>query len=250
MLKNFVVDADLKKFYPKLANYIWSTQSDYSTQITEAFNILLDDIRSRELEARTLMVPLDLKRAANSTADQDVLLTSSAETATTTSTHIDGIDGYKRYVVNVSAITGTSGYAIKLQGSNEQGINDATEPTNWTDIATISPTATGETSSVIQNEFKYYRYVNTVTAGTPSITYTAGLYETWIDRVIAHKTFEMIFRDFMKEAGDIWDERSKSHAAMYSQALQGHRFTVDADDNNLVNTADVLNQSGQVLLGR
>mgnify|MGYP001570317093 FL=1 len=247
MLKNFVVDADLKKFYPKLANYIWSTQSDYSTQITEAFNIVLDDFRARELEARTLMIPLDLKRAATSTANQNLLLTSSAETSTTTGLHINGVTGYNRYVVNVSAITGSS-FAIKLQGSNEQSINDATEPTNWTDIVTITPTAIGESSSVFQNEFNYYRYINTVTGTT--ITYTIGLYETWIDRLIAHKAFEMIFRDFSKLPGDIWDERGKSHANMYEQAIQSRKFTVDADDNNLINSGDILNQSSQVLLGR
>ena len=247
MLKNFVTDTSLKAFYPKLASYIWSTQSDYATQITEAFNVLLDDMRSREIEARRLMVPLDLKRAASSTADQDLLLTSSAETSTTMGTHINGIGGFNRYVVNVSAITST-GYAIKLQGSNEQGINASTEPTNWTDIVTITPTATGESSSVFQSEFNYYRYVNTVTGST--ITYTVGIYETWVDRLIAHKAFEMIFRDFAKQPGDIWDERSKSHANMYLQALQSHKFTVDDDDNNLVNSNDVLNQDGQVLLGR
>src|SRR3990167_8836540 len=102
MLKNFVVDASLKKHYPKLANLIWSTQSDYSTQITEAFNIVLDDIRARELEARNLMIPLDLKKAADSTADQDLILTSSTETATTTTDHINGISGFNRFVVNVS----------------------------------------------------------------------------------------------------------------------------------------------------
>jgi hypothetical protein len=247
MLKNFVVDADLKKFYPKLANYIWSTQSDYSTQITEAFNILLDDFRSRELEARTLMLPLDLKRAASSTADQDVILTSSAETSTTTGLHINGVTGYNRYVVNVSALTST-GYAIKLQGSNEQGINDATEPTNWTDIVTITPTTTGESSSVFQAEYNYYRYVNTVTGTT--ITYTVGLYETWLDRLIAHKAFEMIFRDFSKLPGDVWDERSKAHANMYEQGMQARRFTVDADDNNLIDSGDILSQSAQVHMGR
>lgn len=249
MLTNYVVQADLLKYYPKLASYLPSTQSDFSTQITEAFNIILDDIRAKEIEARSLMIPLDLKRAATSTSFQHIL-TSSAETTTTTGTHIRGVSGFKRFVCSVSAMTGTSGYAIKLQGSNDQAISDSTEPSNWTDIATISPIATGTTSSVFQAEYHYYRYINTVTAGTPSITFTLSLVENGFDRWVIHKALELIMMDLAKIDQSMWEPRMERHRNYYENALNAYKFTMDANDDNLVTNVDILNQSIQTSLSR
>ena len=196
-----------------------------------------------------MMIPLDLKRAATATGYQHIL-TSSAETATTTSTHIDGVSGFNRFVVVVSAITGTSGYSIQLQGSNDQAIDDATEPLNWTNVGSaIEPTATGTTSGVIQTEYKYYRYIHTVTGSPKSLTYTAALYETFPDRWIIHKALELIFRDMSKQVGDIFDERCKVHASLYGQALQSYKFTVDGNDDNLIDNLDTF-ESAQTILTR
>lgn len=249
MLRNFVVQADLLKYYPKLASYLPSTQSDWTTQISEAFNIVLDDIRAREIEPRLMMIPLDLKRAETSTADQDTL-TSSTETETTTGTHIDGVSGFNRFTVNVTAMTGTSGYAIKLQGSNDIDVTDSVEPDNWEDIATISPTATGESSSVFQREYKYYRYVNTVTAGTPSITYTAAIHETFVDRWVIHKAMQLIGQGLTKEDNDRWDRVAQTAEQFYNNAMQAYKFTLDSDDNNLVDGTDVQGESLQARLTR
>ena len=249
MLKNFVVQADLLKYYPKLASYLPSTQADWSTQITEAFNLLLDDVRAKEIEPRLMMIPLDLKRAATATSSQHIL-TSSTETATTTGTHIDGVSGFNRFTVNVTAMTGASGYAIKLQGSNDQDISDSTEPSNWTDIATISPTAVGESSSVFQTEYKYYRYVNTVTAGTPSITYTISIYETFADRLIIHKAMQLVGQGLTKEDNDRWDRVAQNAEQFYSNALQAYKFTIDSNDDNLVGEGEEQADNMQVRFTR
>jgi hypothetical protein len=196
-----------------------------------------------------MMIPFDLKRAADSTADQNTLA-SSTQTVSTTGTHIDGRSGFNRFVVSVSAIIGATGYSIALQGSNDQDITDTTEPANWTTIATIVPAATGETSSVFQTEYKYYRIVNTITNGTPSITYTASLVETYVDRWIIHKAFTLIFRDFSKLEGDIWQTRSDSHERMYAQAIQSFKFTTDDNDDNLITDSDTIANSQQIKLVR
>ena len=247
MLRNFVVQADLLKYYPKLASYLPSTQNDWSTQITESFNIVLDDIRAREIEPRLMMIPLDLKRAETSTADQDTL-TSSAETETTTGTHIDGVSGFNRFTVNVTAITGVTGYAIKLQGSNDIDVTDSVEPDNWEDIATISPIATGESSSVFQREYKYYRYVNTVTGTT--ITYTAAIYETFVDRWVIHKAMQLIGQGLTKEDNDRWDRVAQTAEQFYNNAMQAYKFTLDADDNNLIGPGEDQDDSLQARLTR
>ena len=43
-LKNNVTDADLIKLVPDLADHRWSSQTDYSTQIAEAFAIMKTDL--------------------------------------------------------------------------------------------------------------------------------------------------------------------------------------------------------------
>ena len=194
------------------------------------------------------MIPLDLLRAATSTAVQNAL-TSATEIVTTTHTHIDGRDGFNRLVIVVSAMTGATGYAIKLQGSNDQNISDSIEPTNWTDIVTISPTAAGTTSSVFQAEYKYYRIVNTVTAASPSIAYTASIVETYADRWIMYKSLELICRDFKREVNDVWDQRAHEYAGLYDAATKNYKFTVDSNDDNLVTDSDET-EAGQTILVR
>ena len=46
-LKCSVVDDDLKKYFPALADEIWSVQSNYDTQIAEAFKEVIGDIEDK-----------------------------------------------------------------------------------------------------------------------------------------------------------------------------------------------------------
>jgi hypothetical protein len=246
----FVSDTDLKKYYPKLANFVWSTQSDYSTQIKEAHEIIKDDVRAMGQSYRTLLTHLDLMRAADSTADQDTT-TSATLTSSTTYTHVNGIDGFVRFVLNVSSIGATSGYSFALQGSNEQDITDSTEPSNWTTVSTLTPTATGYTTDTFLDEYMYYRLVVTITAGTPAITFKAYLLETFLDRLIIHKTLQMICTDFSKEQNDVWDVRRAFHERAYQEALANHRYTVDDDEDNLIDEdTDTLAKANQTTFWR
>ncbi len=42
-----IVDADLKEYYPELADEIWSAESNYDDQIQEAFKILKRDLKNK-----------------------------------------------------------------------------------------------------------------------------------------------------------------------------------------------------------
>jgi hypothetical protein len=249
MLSNYVAQADLLKYFPKLASYLPSTQNDFTTQITEAFNIVLDDIRARELEPRRLMIPLDLKRTITSTDDQDTL-TSSTQTSSTTGTYIWGRTGFCRFVANVSAITAGGGtFSIQLQGSNDIAANQSTAPDNWTNVGSaLTPTTTGNTSTVIQAEYKFYRYVN-IQTGT-SITYTLALYENYVERWIIYKALEMICRDQSREVNDIWWERMRTFANLYESAFKNYKFTIDDNDDNLVGDEDSTDNTAQVRFTR
>jgi hypothetical protein len=151
----------------------------------------------------------------------------------------------------VSAIGATSGYSFALQGSNEQDITDSTEPSNWTTVCTLTPTATGYTTDTFLDEYMYYRMVVTITQGTPAITFKAYLLETFLDRLIIHKTLQMICTDFSKEQNDIWDVRRAFHERAYQEALANHRYTVDDDEDNLIDEdTDTLAKANQTTFWR
>ncbi len=246
MIKNFIVDADLDNHYPNITDYLPSTLSDWQYQINEAFGLVLMDLRSRELDVREMGLPLDLKRAATSTSDQNVL-TSSVEAISTTSTHIKGRDGFRRFALNVTARSGTT-TTIALQGSNDLQITDSDEPTNWTAITSLTPTTTGESSIVVDEQYRFYRIVSTITSA--SITYTAALYEVYFDIWTIYKTFWLIFTYLAKTPDDVWSDRAKKYESLYGSTLTGYKFVLDSDDNNQVEDEDELSKSGQRRLSR
>jgi hypothetical protein len=244
MIKNFITDTELEEHYPNLSDYLPDSLSSWSSQVSEAFELVLNDLRSRELDVRTMGIGLDLKRAADSSADQNTL-TSSTEATSTTGTHIVGKDGFRRFCINVTALSGTA--SIAIQGSNDQNITDSTEPTNWTTIATLTPTAIGESSVMFDSQYKYYRRVSTVSG---SVTYTACLYEVYFDIWIIYKTYWIIFNYLSKNPDDVWDKRAKMYDTLYSAVLSGYKFTVDSNDDNLITNQDEQNKSGQRRMSR
>ncbi len=244
MIKTFTTDSDIDEHSPNIADYLPDSLNNWQSQINEAFELVLNDLRSRELDVRTMGIGLDLKRAANSTSEQNAL-TSSTEATSTTSTHINGRDGFRRFALNVTARSGTT--SVSLQGSNDQSINNDTEPTNWVTIATLTPTATGETSTVIDSQYKYYRITSSITG---SMTYTAALYEVYYDIWTIYKTLWLIFTYLAKAPDDIWDTRAKRYAQLYESVVSGYKFAIDSDDNNLIDNGDELNQSGQRRMSR
>lgn len=244
MIRNFITDSDLDEHYPNITDYLPDALSNWQNQIDESFELVLNDLRSRELDVRTMGIGLDLKRSATSTDDQNTL-TSTTEATSTNSTHIKGRDGFRRFAINVTARSGTT--SVTLQGSNDMNITDATEPSNWETVETLTPTTTGETSTVIDSQYKYYRISSTITG---SMTYTACLYEVHFDIWIIYKTFWLIFTYLSKNPDDIWDKRAKMYENLYSSVLTGYKFTVDSNDNNLIDNGDVQNQSGQRRMSR
>lgn len=246
MIRNFVTTTTLERYFPIITSYIPTGQTDFTEQINEAFEIVRDDLRARSMDIRRVGVPLDLKYAENNTDNHDGLI-SSTETATTTGLHIVGMNGFNRFAVSVSALTST-GYSIALQGSNDIDVSSDTEPINWDTIATVTPTTTGETVSSFTAEYKYYRYVNTVTGS--SITYTVALYETQYDRWIAYKALELICGFLTKRDDDIWTSHKKEFAAKYSACLDSYKISYDENDDNITDEEEAQAGSLQVRMTR
>ncbi len=227
MIKNFVTDVDIETYYRKIGKILKSGDTSFEVKRMQAFDLVLDDFRFRGIDARKLHIPLDLNRPTTTTTTQ-VNLIPFTKTATFTSEYIEGQQGFKRFVIGVSAITSGSviSYSIKFQGSND---SERAE-TNWEDIGTCTLTATGNTKAVIQVEYLYYRYILTIGAGG-SITFTCGLYETYIDRLIINKTLELIFFEMIMTAGDVWDIRCQQAKTDYELVMQTAKYYIDTGDN-------------------
>ncbi len=249
MLTNFVTDADLRKYFPKLASYVWTTQADYSTQIAEAFELVLDDLRAREIDVRRMHTPIDLNWPIISNANRDIM-TVVTSTVAMASGHNQGIQGFRRFCVNVLALNGTTGYTVKLQGSNDISASTTQAPTNWADVVTITPAAVGLVTVAFSNEYQWYRVVLAVPGSSPSIQFTAYLLETYVDRWIIWRTFQMIFQDFSKESGDIWHLRAQEAMQRYQQALTSAKFGLDTNKDNLLTEGDQSPSSAETSFSR
>lgn len=249
MLKCRIISSDLKLYDQAIEKYLPREQPDWNPQISEAFELLKDKIRARGVPVRLLGIPLDLNRLPTETAKQNTL-TSFTKTANFSGKHIVGIDGFRRFVVNVTAISAASGFTFQLQGSNDQDITNETEPSNWSLVSTLTPTATGETSIVLADEYKYYRLNLTVPgSGSPSVTFTASLVETYFDRWIIYEALALIYAMLSKETGDVWTEKSKSAMIAFDLAFDSYKFSEDLNDDNLLDSTEQ-NESGQISFSR
>ena len=230
MLKNFILDADLKKYYPKLSSQLWSTQSDYSTQISQAYDILQNDLWNRSINPREVMIPLDLKKSGT-TANQP--LTSTTETTATTGAGFLAFH-QRRLVVKASAISGS--WTIKIQGTNISE-TPASDDSSWEDVsgATVTITTTAQATATWSDNYKWYRYVST---GGTSCTYTVALYETIFDNALIYGSFILIFSDFRKEQNDIWDLRMIEAKEKYESSLNAIKFYLDSNSNGIIETGD------------
>ena len=131
MIKNHVIETDLQRLVPELANdaYLWSGQTNHSGQGVEAFNYVRQDLINKGYNLRNVMTPLTLS-------------TTSAE---------DKINRL-RWVATVT-VTGT----IIIYGSSD-GLT-------WNTIQTTTISATGTTSYILPETYLYYK-----TGGTATFT--------------------------------------------------------------------------------
>jgi hypothetical protein len=236
MIKNYILDADLKKFYPLISNTLWSTQADYSTQISKAFDIMINDLWNRGLNPRQCMIPLDLNRADGADANQP--LTALTKTATFTGEAYEG-ENQRRFAVKPSVCTGT--FTFQLQGSNEVS-EPASGDSSWEDAgSTLSfASTTAEQSLVLTTQYRWYRYKITIAATT--CTYTACLYETIFDDLISHRALAMIFNDWSQASPD-YIRFAETEMALYDSGLSAVKFYYDSDDDGVAETTDPLQTS-------
>ena len=239
MIQNFLTDSDLEVYYPDLVSFRRGGQVDYSDMITKAHEMVVRDIINKGVNPRLLMVPIDLNRDADTDPNYQHL-----ESWTLS----DSDNGYAwegkgregRFVITISSRTADTGWDFLLQGSNE---SDRPEDGSayWTTIKTVSIVAangSGTTNYTFTDLYKWYRVKVTKTSGVGSVVFTAGVYETAFDPLIAHKAMQYVFAGWRTEPNDQWDLRLDEAKQAYTDALASIQFGMDSDEDGIADDTE------------
>jgi hypothetical protein len=234
VLKNFVSDNDLAKYYANISSLLPNGQNDWSGKIATAFNNVLNELASREIDPRLCMVPVDLKLP---TPVSNPPLTYTTEGAGTTGQAYSLGFNLRRLVVDVTVFN--TDWTIQLQGTNQTTQPVTGDSTVWDNVISLSPVESGCCSIEFDNQYRWYRYVST--AGSGPLTYAAYIVENSWDYVIIQGALALIFNDAIRAPGDIWSERYAFAMDRYSSSWQGLKAMYDANDDGIPdqNTNDV-----------
>lgn len=215
MLKTFVTHDRVVEFEPSIADYLRTGQSDYTTIVSKALEVLTQGLKWNGLELKKLCVPLALQASASAT--------------TSKTGDKSGEDIFERRIwyVEVTAETGDDA-VFTLQGTND------TASETWTTITTLSFTATGEDNTIIDDVYSYYR-VNY--AGT-SATYSSSLYEESFYLAHLYKSLEMIYVSLEKVIGSIWEYKAKEYLDLYEMTLKNIKFTYDYNESGTISVGE------------
>lgn len=236
MIENFITDSDLRTFYPKLHNQLWSSQTDFVPQISKAYDRLLQDLTNKGVDVRRVNPYLDLKRTGTPNSG---FLTVTTETSPVTGSMFEAFGNPRRFVVATQFHSGSS--VVTLQGSWNS--------TDWQPVPDAQITigdsdADGAQSVKFFQQFKYYRYVSDPSAS--GIRYSVYLSESVFDDAICYGTFVLLYRDFVQEVGDIWDVRREQAEADYKRSLDSIRVLFDTNANQYADSGDTVERPGRV----
>jgi hypothetical protein len=233
-LLNFVQDDDLKKLYPSLTNQLWSTQTDFSPQISKAFDILLDDLHNMQIKPERVMIPVDLRNDSdNKNLPAQYATNVSVVTGSAFPCYYE-----RRVVASVQTINGS--WILFVDGNSSVTIPSATD-TGW-ENATIVPIsasyANSRVTTVVDRTYNWMRYrLSPVTSG--SICASVVAYTTIFDDCIVYKALSLIFRAFAQKfnnADDNWYGQWQSVEEDYKNALMSAKFVYDSNQDGVVDT--------------
>ena len=178
MVKNYLVQADLEAYIPKLETLLYSTQENFDLQKQQAEIEVMNDFIKRGYKAIYLR--------------NDLILRNSGDTiAVTTAEDVSLEDSITRmrWVIDTKVFTGTESKTIYLSGSNDAE--------TYTAITEQEITETGITNVIISEFYKYYKVTCELSDGT--IDYSSYLTETSYDLLYAYKWLVIILTPIAKE---------------------------------------------------
>jgi len=208
-MKNYTNETFLKGFVAPLSKYLWTGQTTYNSQKSNAELIVNNDFVSKGYRNSFIQVPLVLRESETISANETGLA-------------IEDNLVRMRYVYTVSVFTGTA-KTIVLMGCNEE---DGTfETVNTFTITSTSANMTG----IISDSYKYYKLVSTVPGGT--LNFTFKLVETSYDLFFAYKWLELILMDSFKEENDQYYLKMIEFRKMYNDLWNNVVINEDTDED-------------------
>jgi hypothetical protein len=208
-MKNYTNETFLKGFVAPLSKYLWTGQTTYNSQKSNAELIVNNDFVSKGYRNSFIQVPLVLRESETISANETGLA-------------IEDNLVRMRYVYTVSVFTGTA-KTIVLMGCNEE---DGTfETVNTFTITSTSANMTG----IISDSYKYYKLVSTVPDGT--LNFTFKLVETSYDLFFAYKWLELILMDSFKEENDQYYLKMIEFRKMYNDLWNNVVINEDTDED-------------------
>lgn len=235
MLKNFVTDSYLERYFPDIINYRRGGQNDYTNAIAQAFDVVLDDLSNRGINPRLCMIPIDLCRDENTNPQIQKLVSQS--TASQFLGYAWKGNRERRWVTTVTSGTGV----FTLQGSNLSSRptdNDAT----WEDIQTINYVdETTVTNVTITTMYKWYR-LKVVPGET--MVFTSAIYETQFDKLIAFRALELISAGWKTGQNSMWDSRKDDMKREYDAQMESIKFGYDANEDGVPDDSETKQTAG------
>lgn len=224
MIESQLTTADINNFRAGLSDLYPGSQTDWSTQITEAWREVVLDIKDMGWNIRKLCKRYSLQASVTKTDVFDGAIT----------TDEDNLQRL-RLIINVTAIatTGTGkSVTFALEGTDDDG-------TTWVSInSSISVTATGDTTVQFTDCYKKYRLRITAFTTITTITYSAYLIETTFERLHLYKTLEIIYGVLRALKDDVYETDRQEWAQKYSDKLNTAQFAYDVDDDEEISTEE------------
>lgn len=234
MLKSFVNTSYLEGFYPDILNYKRGGQNDFEPQISRALELVLEDLLQRGVDPRLVMVPLDLNRGESETDNLQQLKSKSISS--------DDV-GYawqgktqRRFVVSGTP-SGDAVFTFSLEGSNKKERPEESDAT-WETVSEILSSDEVKNSAFL-SMYRWYRVNTTLTSGTGSVDFTASIYETVFDRLIAYRALELIAMGWKTGLNEKWDQIKEDMKSEYNAGMESVKFSYDSDEDGVPEDGEV-----------
>lgn len=219
-LEEYLTEEDIKSYIPELARFLWSEETDYSNQKTQAVNEVKLELSCRGFNPALINPRLVIRYAGISENNNHTTPPTGEDTA-----------ARLRYVLVVNEFTPGGLKTFILEGSNDK--------TNWNAIDSRKAEAIGTITFMLESSYLYYRLMVTITGGT--IDYDAYLCDTGIEKLIAYKWLELILLDRITQDNDQYHLKMKYFKSEYEKLVGRIKIWADKDsdgtlDENEFNT--------------
>lgn len=209
-LEEHLTEEDIKSYIPELARFLWSEETDYSNQKTQAVNEVKLELTSRGFNPAKINPRLIIRYSGTSVDSSHTTKATGEDTA-----------ARLRYVLIVTEFKSGGIKTFDLEGSNDK--------TNWNVIDSRKAEAIGTITFMLGSSYLYYMLRVTITGG--EIDYEAYLCDTGIEKLIAYKWLELILLDRISQDNDQYHLKMKYFKSEYEKLLGRIKIWADKDSD-------------------